>query len=196
MEHIFSSDFLSCLNGYDNLHWAKALYGSALAADDLNKLLYIDMKFAIADNDLVKVNTMSARVGVKVSYPFLDHNLVNFAATIPASMKVNGTQLRYIFKKSLKDFLPADIIKKKKHGFGLPIGIWIRTKDRLSSFVKDHLLSRSCSIRPYLKKDFIDKMIKLHCDTGSAYYGDIIYLLLVLELWNKKRAMQAPSKAR
>jgi asparagine synthase (glutamine-hydrolysing) len=195
MEHIFSRDFLSCLNGYDNLQWAKELYVSALADNDLNRLLYIDMKFTITDNDLRKVNTMSAKAGVKVSYPFLDHILVNFAATMPASMKVNGTQLRYIFKKSLKDFLPVDIIKKKKHGFGLPIGIWIRTKDRLSSFVKDHLLSRSCSIRPYLKKDFIDEMFTQHRDTGSAYYGDIIYLLLVLELWNKKRAMQAPCRA-
>ena len=100
--HIFSRDFLSGLNGYDNLKWAKELYSNALADDDLNKLLYIDMKFTITDNDLRKVTTMSERAGVKVDYPFLDHNLVDFAATIPASMKVRGTNLRYIFKKSLK----------------------------------------------------------------------------------------------
>jgi asparagine synthase (glutamine-hydrolysing) len=186
MDHIFSRDLLNNLNGYDNLQWAKELYRSAVADNDLNKLLYIDMKFTITDNDLRKVSTMSEKAGVKVSYPFLDHNLVDFAASMPASMKVKGANLRYIFKKSLINFLPKEVIQKKKHGFGLPIGIWIRTKEKISSFVKDHLLSSSCSIRPYFKKGFIEDLFSQHSLTGSAYYGDIIYLLLILEMWNRK----------
>ena len=194
IEHIFSRDFLSCLNGYDNLQWAKELYSSAPAHDDLNKLLYIDMKFTITDNDLRKVNTMSERAGVKVDYPFLDHNLVNFAAAIPASLKVKGTRLRYIFKKALKDFLPHEVINKKKHGFGLPIGLWIRNKDNISSFVRDTLLDSSCSIRPFFRNGFIQELFMMHDTTEAAFYGDIIWLLLILELWNKKNYINMQSR--
>lgn len=187
IEHIFSTDFLSSLNGYDNLQWAKELYRSAVADDELDRLLYIDMKFAITDNDLKKVSIMSEKAGVKVDYPFLDHNLVNFAAAIPALIKVKGTRLRYIFKKALKDFLPQEIINKKKHGFGLPIGLWIRNKENISLFARDTLLDSGCSIKPFLRNGFIQELFMLHESTKAAFYGDVIWQMLILELWNKNR---------
>lgn len=186
-ETIFSSDLLGRLNGYDPLAWAKKLYRDVKAEVELNRLLYIDMKFTITDNDIKKVTAMSERAGVRVCYPLLDYKLVDFTATIPPSLKVKGTKLRYIFKKALKDFLPSEVIKKKKHGFGLPIGVWIRTKDNICSFVRENLLDPNCTIRPFFRKGFIDELFKLHETTGAAFYGDIIWLLLMLELWNKNK---------
>jgi asparagine synthase (glutamine-hydrolysing) len=184
-EEIFSPDFLRHINGYNPNTWARELYSHGNAEDELNKLLYIDMKFTITDNDIRKVTAMSESTGIRVAYPLLDHRLVDFAATIPPLLKVKGRKLRYVFKEALRDFLPEAIIRKKKHGFGLPIGIWIKTKDNISSFVRDTLLTQSCTIRPFFKKRFIEDIFTLHKDTGFTFYGDILWYLLIFELWNK-----------
>ena len=186
-EEIFSSELLKYLNGYNPLAWAKKLYSDAKAENELNRLLYVDMKFTITDNDIRKVTEMSQKAGVKVCYPLLDHRLVDFAATIPPSLKVKGTKLRYIFKKALSDFLPSEVINKKKHGFGLPIGIWIRTKKDISVFVKEILLNPNISIGHFFRKGFIEELFRLHDTTGAAFYGDIIWNLLILELWNSRQ---------
>ena len=185
-ENIFSPDFLKQLNGYDALAWAKNLYDNANTENDLNRFLYIDMKFTITDNDIRKVTDMSEKAGIRVCYPLLDHNVVDFAATIPASLKVKGSQLRYVFKKALCNFLPSEVIKKKKHGFGLPIGVWIRTKKNISSYIRETLLHPHCTIKLFFKKNFIEGMFKLHDTTKSTFYGDILWYLLVFELWHKK----------
>jgi asparagine synthase (glutamine-hydrolysing) len=188
INNIFSPEFLCNVNGYDPVGWARNLYNSVKSQDELNKLLYIDMKFTITDNDLKKVTSMSERGGVKAVYPFLGHRLVDFAATIPASLKVRGTRLRYIFKSALKDFLPREVIKKRKHGFGLPIGIWIRTNNEIRSFVRETLLTPDCRIRPFFRDGFIEELFKMHNSTEAAFFGDIIYVLLILELWSAKNS--------
>ena len=188
-EAIFSPDFLNGLNGYDAVSWARELYANVRNTDELNRLLYIDLKFTITDNDLRKVTVTSERAGIHVAYPLLDHHIVDFAATMPAELKVKGTYLRYGFKKALKDFLPREIIKKKKHGFGLPIGVWIRTKKNISSFVRDTLLSSNSAIKPLFKDGFIEELFRMHEATGAAFYGDIIWLLLILELWSRKYSL-------
>ncbi len=184
-EAIFSPDFLRLVEGYDPVSWARELYNGLNGASELNRQLYIDMKFTITDNDLRKVTTMSEKAGVRVSYPFLDRRLVDFAATIPYALKVKGKRLRYIFKKALANFLPPEIIQKKKHGFGLPIGIWLRTNDDLRELARENLLDSGCSIRPLLRENFMEELFSLHRITGAPFYGDIIWLLLVLELWCK-----------
>lgn len=185
-EQIFSSDLLKSLNDYDTVAWARDLYGAARAKNELNRLLYIDMKFTITDNDIRKVSMMSEMAGIRAAYPFLDHRLVDFASTIPSSLKVKGTRLRHVFKKALNDFLPAEVIKKRKHGFGLPIGIWIKTKSNLASFARESLLSSNCAIRPFFREGFLQEIFNLHNTSRSAFYGDIIWLLLMLELWFRR----------
>ncbi|RNC67207.1 MAG: asparagine synthase [Desulfuromonadales bacterium] len=185
-EAIFSPQVLGRVNGYDPVSWARELYTGAQGADDLDRLLYLDMKFTITDNDLRKVTTMSENAGITVAYPLLDHHLVDFAASMPPALKVKGTYLRYAFKKALQGFLPEEIIKKQKHGFGLPIGVWIRTQGAIRSFVSDALLGRQCLIRPFFRDGFIEELFKTHQTTGAAFYGDIIWLLLMLELWHQK----------
>jgi asparagine synthase (glutamine-hydrolysing) len=185
-ENMFTPDLLKSINGYDTVAWARELYGAARAENELNRLLYLDMKFTITDNDLRKVTAISEKAGIRVAYPFLDHHLVDFAATIPGSLKVKGVYLRYIFKKAMMHFLPSEVIKKKKHGFGLPIGIWLKTKNNLSSFARETLLTPHCTIGQFIRKGFIEELFALHRATTAAFYGDIIWLLLMLELWSKR----------
>lgn len=185
-EKIFSADFLDALSVYDPAAWARELYNKAQAFDDLDRLLYLDMKFTITDNDLRKVTGMVESAGARVAYPLLDSSLVDFAASLPTQMKVRGSTLRYGFKKSLSGFLPLEIIKKQKHGFGLPIGLWSRTHPKVSEYFKDVLLDPGLRLRPVLKDGFVQELFKHHQETGAAYYGDILWLLLIAELWAQK----------
>lgn len=186
VDAIFAPDFVRQLRGHDTNAWARVHWQAAGTDDELNRLLYLDMKHTVTDNDLRKVNGMTAKAGMRVAYPFLDHRLVDLAGRMPSDLKVRGTYLRYIFKESLKGFLPPEVIAKQKHGFGLPIGVWTRTKPNIAAFVRDTLLGPSCSIQPWLRDGFLEEIFRIHGETGASFYGDIIWNLLMMELWHKK----------
>lgn len=186
VENIFSPDFLDQARGHDLNLWARELWEAAAPASELSRQLYLDMKFTITDNDLRKVTGMTEKAGMRVAYPLLDHRLVEFAAGLPDRLKVRGGRLRYAFKESLRGFLPPEIIAKQKHGFGLPIGVWIRTQKPIADFVADALLGPSCGIRPWLREGFLEEIFQLHRDSGATFYGDVIWHLLQLELWHRR----------
>ena len=119
LETVFQPDFLDSLNTDCFLDLARHHYQAAAPADDTDRLLYIDMKFTITDNDLRKVTQMAEAAGIQVRYPLLDRDLVDFTTTIPPTLKVKWKKNRYIFKQAMKGFLPDEIIAKSKHGMGL-----------------------------------------------------------------------------
>ena len=87
-------------------------------------MLAFDWKYTLADNDLVKVCGAAALAGIAVGFPFLADEVVDFSVKLAPRLKVRGLRLRYFFKQALKGFLPMEILRKKKHGFGLPFGLW------------------------------------------------------------------------
>ena len=145
------------------------------------------MKFAITDNDLRKVTRIAEAAGIRVQYPLLDRDLVDFTATIPPQLKVKWGKGRYIFKRAMEGFLPAEIITKTKHGMGLPIVHWFRTEKVLNELLSDHLFSGKPEILNYIKPEFLDTIYKdFKSDGTTAYYGDTLWVYLVLELWLKE----------
>jgi asparagine synthase (glutamine-hydrolysing) len=184
LEDIFTRDFLNTVSEETLLEIPEKYYAQVKASSDLNRLLYIDLKLAITDNDLLKVNRMAEVAGISVRYPLLDYLLAEFSGTIPTPLKLKGFQLRYLFKKALKDFLPEEVIKKKKHGFGLPIGVWLKTDKQLHELARSTLLSSNLVQRGYIRKEALeDLFIK---QQQGAYYGDNIWTFLMLELWYKE----------
>jgi asparagine synthase (glutamine-hydrolysing) len=102
------------------------VYAAAPAGSTLNKMLFYDWQFTLADNDLRKVNTMCELAGVKVSYPMLDARVVELANRVTPDQKMAGLELRSFFKRAMEGFLPEQILRKTKHGFGLPFGAFDR----------------------------------------------------------------------
>src|SRR5262249_39204306 len=124
----FEESFLATIGHEYNPYAAvNSYYYQAPARSELDRQLYIDLKLAISDNDLFKVMRMTEAAGVVVRYPFLDDRLAEFAATVPAKIKMRGRALRSFFKNTYADLLPREIRDKRKHGFGLPIPVWLRT---------------------------------------------------------------------
>ncbi len=180
-EEIFSADFLAAVDAQTPLHLLRECYGRPPAASTLNRMLYLDWQQTLADNDLRKVQRMCQLAGVEVVFPLLDDALVEFSCRIPSPAKLKGRQLRYFYKKAMADFLPADIIAKTKHGFGMPFGIWMDSYRPLREIAGDSL-SR-LKTRHYIKPSFIDKALHLHRHEHSAYYGELVWILTMLELW-------------
>ncbi len=187
VENVFDNGFLSSANGQGN-YWEiiNNYYEQADTKKELNKLMYLDLKLAITDNDLPKVNGAAELAGVRVRYPLLDKNLVEFFGTVPARLKLKRFQKRYIFLKSLRNILPQEVIKKKKHGFGLPISVWLKEDKRFKSLVRDTLLSAKSIQRGYFRKGFLESLFKKHEEDSTSYYGDNLWVFLMLELWHRE----------
>ncbi|WP_198245555.1 asparagine synthetase B family protein [methane-oxidizing endosymbiont of Gigantopelta aegis] len=178
---IFQSDFLQQVDTREPLNLLRESYQRPDEASMLNRMLYMDWKTTLHDNDLVKVNRMCEMAGIEVRYPLLDQTIVNFSTQIPSTIKLNGQKLRWFYKQAFTDFLPEKIINKPKHGFGLPFGIWLKDYQPLKELAYDSI--NSLKKRLYFKSEFLDHAIKMHQSIHAAYYGELIWILMMLELW-------------
>jgi asparagine synthase (glutamine-hydrolysing) len=156
-------------------------YASARAHSLVNRMLALDLRYTLADNDLPKVVRSCELAGVDVGFPLLNDAMVAFSARLRPRLKLKGTRLRYFFKEALRDFLPAQIITKTKHGFGLPFGPWLETHPPLRQIALDSLtgLKRRHIVRP----EFIDELTSVHVRSHADYYGTMVWLLMMLEQW-------------
>lgn len=178
---IFSQDILKHVDEALPLNLLRSIYHRPEPASSLNRMLYLDWQITLADNDLRKVSHMCALAGVDVAYPMLDDELVEFSCTVPSAWKIKGNDLRHFYKESLKNWLPRETIEKTKQGFGLPFGVWMRTYQPLREMAYDNLLKLKS--RDLIRPAFIDKAIEMHQSQHAAYYGELVWILTVFELW-------------
>jgi asparagine synthase (glutamine-hydrolysing) len=161
-------------------------YFQAPAKNNLDRHLYIDWKLTLSDNDLIKVTRMTETVGITARYPFLDTPLVEFSVRVPARIKMRGTKLRTFQKRAYADLLPLEVRRKKKHGFGLPIPVWLRTDKGLNEMMHDLVLSPGSIQRGYFRRKGLENLVKEHSIEGTSFYGTILWSLMVLELWHRQ----------
>ena len=191
----FDADLLAQAGeDYDPYAPISRYYLEAPARNDLDRQLYIDLKLAISDNDLFKVTRMSDATGITARFPFLDHRVAEFAATIPAEIKMRGRRLRSFFKSAYRDFLPAAIRAKRKHGFGLPISGWLRTDKRLNEMMHELVLGPRSTQRGYFSKKALEQLIEDHRTDNTSFYGTILWNLMILELWHRRYCDAAATK--
>jgi asparagine synthase (glutamine-hydrolysing) len=180
-QEIFTGDFLTGIDIDRPIQSLRDCYHRPENASALNRMLYMDWKTTLHDNDLVKVNRMCEMIGVEVRYPLLSNAIVDLSCRIPSSEKLKGQQLRWFYKQAMRDFLPEAIINKSKHGFGLPFGIWLQDHQPLKELAYDSI--GALKKRDYFRADFLDHAVKMHQSIHAAYYGELIWILMMLELW-------------
>jgi asparagine synthase (glutamine-hydrolysing) len=178
---ILPADFLAQVDTAVPADMQRRVYGGADSKSALNRMLHLDFKFTLADNDLRKVSHMCDLAGVDVCYPLLDDELVDFSARVPPGLKIKGRRLRYFFKEALRDFLPQSTLTKSKHGFGLPFGLWLNDYAPLHELAESSL--RGLTERGYLNPGYVELLWKQHRTEHSTYYGTMIWVLMMLELW-------------
>ncbi|MEZ5586321.1 MAG: asparagine synthase-related protein [Sedimenticolaceae bacterium] len=180
-ERIINRDFLASVDTELPLQLDREIYHQPKVASRLNRMLYLDWHHTLADNDLRKVNRMCQLAGIEVEYPMLDDRLVELSTRISSTRKMRRNRLRDFYKRAVSGFLPDEIINKQKHGFGLPFGVWMAEDLGLQELAMDNL-SRM-KRRRYIQAGFIDEIIALHREQHAGYYGEFIWVLMMLELW-------------
>lgn len=179
-------DGIRLSNGHrDLLAIPRAHHRNAPAHSELNRLLYVDIKMTLGDNDLPKVVRTAELAGVKVRFPYLDHPLAEFSGRLPVNMKVHGFDKRFLFKKAMAGVLPEAILSKKKHGFGLPIGMWLKQHPLWRCFAQDVLLDPATYQRGYFQRSFVEELFSRMDADNSTYYGDLLWLFIMVELWHR-----------
>jgi asparagine synthase (glutamine-hydrolysing) len=155
-------------------------YARSKGASLVNRMLAYDWQYTLADSDLPKVCGTSALAGLDVGFPMLDDDLLDFSLRLPTDQKVHGQRLRHFFKDALTGFLPDEIIRKSKHGFGLPFGVWLTREPALKQLAQASLASlasRNVIAAPFLGE------LDHHLNTHAGYYGELIWILMILEQW-------------
>ena len=193
VENVFTPDFLAQVDPADPLRQQQAVWQQVpqqgQGASPLNRMLAYDWRYTLAEADLPKVCGTTALAGVAVGFPFLDPRLVDFSLRLPTEYKLKGLKLRWFFKEALRGFLPDEILTKKKQGFGLPFGVWATKHAALRQFASESL--DSLARRGILRQPFIGGLLKEHLPAHPGYYGEMVWILMMLEQW-----MQAQESAR
>jgi asparagine synthase (glutamine-hydrolysing) len=178
---IFSADFIKQIDPEMPLQNLRQTYNRSSSDDLVKKMLFLDGKFTLADNDLRKVNRMCELAGIEVHYPMLQENLVEFAASIPSKWLMPGFELRSFYRKGMKNFLAKETLAKSKQGFGLPFGVWMSNNQELKQFAEANLAG--IEKRGFMNPAYIHNLIQLHQKGHASYYGVMIWLLIMLEQW-------------
>jgi asparagine synthase (glutamine-hydrolysing) len=179
-------------NGHGDILAAIRLhYKRASASSELNRLLYVDVKMTLGDDDLPKVCRTAELAGINVRFPYLDHELAEFSGRLPAALKVRYLEKRYLFKQATQNLLPKAILQKKKHGFGLPIGIWLKTDSKWHAWAREILSDPRTYQRGYFRREFIEELFSNMEHDNTSYFGDLLWIFLMLELWHRQHVEAA-----
>ena len=156
--------------------WFKYANGSGIA----EAAMFADMMTYLPNDLLVKVDIASMANSLEARSPFLDHKLIEFAASLPEEIKTRGADTKTLLKKVAANLVPREVVYRKKMGFGVPIGDWLRGE--MAPFVNDILLSDSSRGRGIVRNEVVEKYIREHRERTNDH-ATHLWTLLVLELW-------------
>jgi asparagine synthase (glutamine-hydrolysing) len=187
---LLNGDVQTALAGYRTATLFEDLYHAADGPDSLSKVQYIDFKTYLPDDILAKVDRASMANSLEVRCPILDHHVVEYAAALPSRLKLQGMRTKLIFKEALRGLLPDEIIERKKMGFAVPVGTWLRTE--LRGLVSDYVLDT------HTRHDFFDHgLIRRWWDEHRSGLRDRtteLWGLLVFNMWYDRFARGAATE--
>jgi asparagine synthase (glutamine-hydrolysing) len=151
--------------------------------DVVDRALMADTFNYLPNDLLVKVDIASMAVSLEARSPFLDHHVMEFAASLPARYKLRGLTTKHLLKKALRGMLPAENLTRRKMGFGVPLAHWFRSE--LKGVLVETLLSERALQRGYFKPEAVRRLIAQHTE-GKRDYAHQLWTLLMLELWHRE----------
>lgn len=188
-EQLYTADFERSAPSVDPVDRLVKLHQQADAPDFVDKTLYVDVMAYLPDDLLVKVDIASMAVSLEARSPYLDHHLMEFAASLPSNYKLRGKTTKYLLKKSLEQILPKEVLCRPKMGFGVPISHWLRRE--LKDFACELLLDSVAAQRGYFNPTYVRDLLDDHISGGGDHTARI-WTLLNLELWHRMYIDQMP----
>ena len=180
-EQVLDPQWLARIDRESPLRQRRSTWSATTAESQLNRMLAYDWKFTLADSDLPKVRAATQFAGIAAGYPFLNRAVTDLSLTLPPEWKVRHLRLRWFFKRALREFLPGAILRKRKHGFGLPFGAWVLRDAALRELAQSGL--DALARRGVVRSDFVTLLQTRLLREAPGYYGEMVWILLMLEQW-------------
>lgn len=182
-QHMLQPDFLAATDGWDVVEPLADVWRASTAISRVDRMLDTDVNTYLPDDLLVKMDIATMAYSVEGRSPLLDHHLMEFAAALPADLKLRGVKGKVLLKSALRGVLPGEVLDRAKMGFGVPLARWFR--DELRTLPAEVLLASDSRVHAYVRPDAIDTMITQH-QAGAADHSLRLWVLLQLELWHRE----------
>lgn len=177
---LYSDDFRQETAGFSTIDIIRPWFAKANGAGIVDASLLTDTMTYLPNDLLVKMDIASMTVSLEARSPFLDHHLMEFAASLPEQLKLRRLTTKYLLKRILKKFVPEENLTRRKMGFGVPIGHWFR--DSMQGFLRETVLSDKALGRGLFKPERVRAIIDQHVE-GRMDHSHRLWSLLMLELW-------------
>ncbi|MCM8768047.1 MAG: asparagine synthase (glutamine-hydrolyzing), partial [Candidatus Omnitrophica bacterium] len=179
---LFSQEFKKNLKNYYSFQITESLWEKTNDLDLLEKMIFCDFNLYLPEVLLVKMDIACMANSIEGRSPFLDTEFIELIASFPYDLKLKGKISKYILKEKLKDFIPEEILKRKKMGFGVPLGKWFR--NQLKDYLKEIILSESVKKTNLFNFKNLENILKEHLE-GRLDHSARLYLILIFELWRQ-----------
>jgi len=181
---LYSDDFYDRMQKVDSFAFMNNIFDQPPAEYAmLDRLLYTDLATYMPGDLVVKVEVAAAANRLIARAPLLDHKIIEFAASLPTKYKLQGKKGKMLLRDTFAEYIPPEILKRRKTGFGAPIGTWFR--EELKGYIREQLLDSKLSNRGYFRRDAIERLINEHA-SGLFNHGYPLWNLLMLELWHRE----------
>jgi asparagine synthase (glutamine-hydrolysing) len=182
---LLDPEFSATLRGFDPAGAIRSAWNGASGGDSLNAMLGADVATYLPDDLLVKMDIATMAYSVEARSPFLDHELMEFAAGLPADFKLDGSSQKRVLKEAFRGILPDEVMDRPKQGFAVPLRSWFRNE--LREMPGEVLLDPRALGRGYFRPGAVERLIAEHRD-GAADHSLRLWVLLQLETWHREVA--------
>lgn len=182
-EQLYTPAMQSVLGESRPLGWMEGLFAEETGLDAAEAAMAVDVQSYLPYDLLVKVDITSMANSLEARSPFLDHEVMEFAARLPMHLKLKGKNAKRLLKTAFADILPPENVHRRKMGFGVPIGEWFRGPMR--GLLCDSLLSERSLNRGYFRPDEVKRLVSQHLEK-QADHSSKLWSLLMLELWHRE----------
>lgn len=179
---IAAPEFARVMHEHDSYSLVRDLWNQHSGTDVVNRLLAVDTHSYLPGDLLPKVDITTMSVSLEARSPFLDQELVEWAASIPGNRKIVGRSGKHLLKLALDGWIDDDLIYRRKQGFGIPLGAWMRGP--LREMVMDLLTDATAQARGYFDPHEVQRLIDEHM--SGIDRASHLYALLMLELWHRE----------
>lgn len=179
LPRLFRPEWRERLDLDEPLRWQRACFAAQPESSPLARTLDNNFRTYLPYDLLIKVDRTAMAHALETRAPFLAHDLIHYAASLPDSYRRRGLQQKRILREAFADLLPPIILRRGKMGFGVPVGTWFRRE--LRDYLQDHL-GRGARLHQYLDPAIIDALLREH-QSGRADHSHRLWTLLTLEVW-------------
>jgi asparagine synthase (glutamine-hydrolysing) len=181
-QQLFTGRALERLTGLDSVDQVLRFFNAENVSELIDRMLYTDLMTRVSDHNLVMTDRMSMAWSLEVRSPFVDPRVVEFAARLPADLKVRGRKLKYALRQVASRYIPSEVVRLPKQGFGFPVGQWMRQD--LRTAVESRLFNSRFVEQGLFRKKYVEKLVGEHM-AGVQDHSYRLWLLLGLEIWHE-----------